>query len=149
MLEYQSQMSRQTLREGIAEYFSGYEAYLTSRTLSVEAKEFFRCHDVVHVVFGCGLSLDHEAVVKICSLFGTTGGMSVLKGYRLPESKEIYGDIGIFDILETAAKSLFLVPKTIWRCSRMRERWSWSDFDGHLDCSLRDIREQFGIRVVH
>ncbi|MFT7654608.1 MAG: hypothetical protein ACI9ON_001447 [Limisphaerales bacterium] len=95
-----------------------------------------------------GLALDDEAVVKISSMLGTAGGMSVLKGYMLPESKEICGDLGISDILKTAANSLVLVPRTVWRCLRMAERWPWGDFDEYMDCPLHDIRQQFGIKVV-
>ncbi|MGI9327820.1 MAG: hypothetical protein ACR2PZ_21560 [Pseudomonadales bacterium] len=148
MLEYQNQSSQLTLREGHAEYCSAFEQFLKSRALSAEAKEFFRCHDIVHVVFGCDLSLDHEAVVKISSFFGTTAGLSVLSGYRLPESKEIYGEIGVVDVALTTMKSLILVPKTLWRCSRMHKRWPWSEFDDCLDRPLKDIREEFGINVV-
>lgn len=51
--------------------------------LSAEAEHFFRCHDTAHVVFRCGSTLDDEAAVKIASIFGTTAGFDVLKGYRL------------------------------------------------------------------
>jgi len=148
MLEYQSQSSSLTLREGHAEYLSAFSDYLSRRTLSPEAEEFFRCHDIVHIAFGCDLSLQHEMVVKISSFFGTSGGSRVMRGYRLPESKEIYGTIGATDVVTTAAQSLVVVPRVLWRCSRMHKRWPWSDFDEYLDQPLGHIRNEFGIRVA-
>ncbi len=126
-----------------------FEKQLTSRGMSPEAASFFRCHDVVHVVFGCDVSLEDEAVVKISSFFGTDGGAEVMRGYRLPESNEIYGGLNWSEIIVTTAKAFVLVPRTIWRCTHMTRRWPWTDFDGYLDTSLAEIRQQFGITVAH
>ena len=131
------------------EYANAFEAQLTSRTLSPEGTSFFHSHDVVHVVFGCDVSLEDEAVVKVSSFFGTNGGSDVLRGYRLPESNEIYGELIWSQIAVTAVKALVLAPRTIWRCTRMTERWPWKDFDGYLETPLDEIRHRFGIKVAH
>ena len=149
MLDYQRQDSPQTLSEGIAEYFAANEHHFNKRSLPPEASEFFRCHDAAHVVFGCDISLNDEAVVKISSVFGTTVGWSVLKGYRLPESKEVYEELRLVDIIHTSVSSLYLVPLTIWRCLRMHKRWHWDNFDEFLDVPLGQVREVFGIQVPH
>lgn len=85
MLNYQLQNSSQSLAEGIAEYYAVHADQIRTRQLTPEATEFFRCHDVVHVVFGCDISLSQELVVKLSSMFGTSAGLSVLQGYRLEE----------------------------------------------------------------
>lgn len=149
MHRYQQQHSTQTLAEGIAEYYSTNSVLIEGRSVSASAHEFFRCHDAVHVVFGCDTSLSDEAIVKIGSIFGTSEGVKVLRGYRLPESQEIYRELSIPEILITAVKSVFLVPRTLWRCARMNQRWPWSDFNSHLDSTLTDIRREYGIRVAH
>ncbi|MFK7955588.1 MAG: hypothetical protein AB8B96_05795 [Lysobacterales bacterium] len=149
VLEYQNPCSEQTLREGMAEYFSTFDEFLSTRNSSTTANEFFRCHDAAHVVFGCGLSLEHEVVVKVSTVFGSTGGMKILKGYALPESHEIYEEITILDGAKVAAKTLIIVPKILWRCFRMSRRWPWDEFDAYLDLRLIDLREEFGIRVGH
>ena len=105
-------------------------------------------HDASHVVFGCDISLNDELVVKISSIFGTMAGWTVIKGYRLPESTEIYEELQWVDIVHTAVSSLYLVPITIWRCIRMRERWQWDNFDEFLDVPLGQVREKFGIQVT-
>lgn len=148
MANYQQQLSSQTLAQGIQEYVSLNQAQLKTRNLTPRGEAFFRCHDVVHVVFGCGISLPEEAVVKISSLFGTTAGFSVLKGYALPESKEVYETLGFRDIVNTTAKSIILVPRTFYRCLRMHKRWPWEDHEEYMAQSLADIRRVFGIRVA-
>ncbi len=149
MLDYQRQNSPQTLEEGIAEYYAANASHLATRFRSSEADDFFRSHDASHVVFGCGVSLCDELIVKISSLFGTTQGWRVLKGYRLPESKLVYQGLQLSDIVLTTASSIYLVPRTIWRCMRMHERWRWNDFDSYLNVPLHQVRAQYGIRVAH
>ena len=93
MLQYQRPDSDLTLAEGLHEYYASREGLVSGRGISEQAREFFRCHDAVHVVFGCSTALIDEAAVKLWSFFGTSGGLNVWRGYRLPESKEIYEQI--------------------------------------------------------
>lgn len=79
MLAYQAQNSTLTLGQGLEEYLTHHADHLSQRKLSRAAEEFFRCHDTIHVLFGCDISLADEAVVKISSLLGTTGGMAVMR----------------------------------------------------------------------
>jgi len=148
-LKYLQQDSRQTLAEGLAEYFEAHQSELNKRLNSEVAKDFFSAHDTAHVVFGCGINLSDEAVVKICSMFGTSEGLGVLRGYALAESKEIYTELTTEEIVKTALSSLLLVPRSIWRCLRMHERWPWLDHRDYLNLPLHCIRARFGIRVPH
>ena len=88
MHRYEEQDSEQTLAEGLSEYYRENANLVPRSKLSAEANEFFRCHDTAHVVFGCDISLNDEAMVKIYSIFGTSGGFGILKGYRLHEFGE-------------------------------------------------------------
>jgi hypothetical protein len=149
MLGYEIQESPQTLAEGIAEYHAANPGLADVRSLSAEAMAFFRCHDVAHVVFGCSTDLDDEAVVKLSSIFGTSAGIGVLRGYRLHESVEIYKRLPPGAVLKSIGHSIVVVPRTIFRCLRQRSRWPWADFECFLGVTLGEIREQFGIRVAH
>jgi hypothetical protein len=148
MLSYLNQECASTLAQGIGEYHAAHPFLKRGDALSPAAREFFRCHDVVHVVYGCDTSLNHEAIVKLSSFFGTTEGLRVMRGYRLYESLDIYRQLQAADILRTIAAAPVLVPRTIWRCARQRKRWPWSQFDQFLGLSLHDIRVDFGIRVA-
>ena len=117
--------------------------------MSPEAEQFFRCHDAAHVVFGCGIALDDEAIVKISSILGTSAGLGVLKGYRLHESIQIYKQLPLRAVLSSVARSIAVVPLTILRCMNQRFPWPWADFERYLAVPLRDIRQQFGIKVAH
>jgi len=147
-MSFEDQDCPQTLAEAIAEYYAANPGLARGRGLSPEAQDFFRCHDAAHVVFGCSTALDDEAAVKIASIFGTTEGLRVLRGYRLHESLQIYRQIPLGAILASIARSVLVVPRTLLRCLRPRARWPWAAFDQYLDVPLREIRERFGISVA-
>jgi hypothetical protein len=148
MLAYRDPNTRMSLADGLAEYYRKHPFLKRGDQLGAEAQEFFRCHDAVHVLYGCDTSLAQEAVVKLSSVFGTTAGFGVLKGYGLYDSIDIYTKLKLGDILVTMLRSIVIVPRTLWRCSQQRQRWPWSEFGGHLETPLCELRERFRIRVV-
>jgi hypothetical protein len=149
MHAFQRQDSLQTLAQGVEEYFAVNAGLAQGRVMSPEAREFFRCHDVAHVVFGCDVALDDEAVVKIASILGTTAGLGVLKGYRLHESLQIYRQLRVQDVLLSIMHSVVIVPRTALRCLTQRARWPWAEHQRYLQTPLRELRHEFGIRVAH
>lgn len=148
MLSYQAQDCSATLGQGLAEYARAHPFLKRGESLSVEAREFFRCHDVVHVVYGCDTSLPQEAVVKLSSFFGTTGGFGVMQGYRLYESQDIYRQLRLGDVAWTIVAAFVIVPRTLWRCARQTRRWPWDAHDAWLNVPLAEIRATFAIRVA-
>lgn len=148
MLEYQRPDTKLTLAEGLREYYASRDGLVSGRGLSDDAREFFRCHDAAHVVFGCSTQLLDEATVKIWSFFGTSAGFGLWRGYRLPESQEIYEQISWRDTARTAAPALLAVPRVLWRCWRMRKRWPWTGFGPQLELPLQEIRREYGIEPV-
>ncbi len=148
MLSFQLPGCEMTLEEGLIEYYGSRDDLVTGRGGSDSARKFFRCHDVAHVVFGCSTTLTNEAMVKIWSFLGTTAGLSLLRDYRSPESKEIYQRINWSDVPATALRSTVNVPLVLFRCLRMHKRWPWSDFDEYGNIRLAEIRSEYGIRVV-
>lgn len=149
MQAFELQDSPQTLAEGISEYYAANPGLLKGRGMSPEARHFFSCHDAAHVIFGCSTALDDEAVVKIASIFGTTEGLRVLRGYRLHESLQVYKQIPLSAALTSIARSVVVVPRALSRCLRQRSRWPWAGFEKYLDAQLREIRQEFGITVPH
>ncbi len=148
MLEYQRTDSTLTLESGLAEYSASRDDLVGGRGVSREAREFFRCHDAAHVVFGCSTTLLNEAMVKIWSFFGTTRGLSLVREYRLPESQEIYEQLKWGPIGRTALRSVTVVPRVMARCSRMHKRWPWSEFEPYRPVALRELRHEYGIQVL-
>lgn len=149
MHAFQHQDSPQTLAEALEEYYGSHPELLRGLPMSAPAQEFFGRHDAVHVVFGCDTSLDEEAAVKIASIFGTTAGFGVLGGYGLAESRAIYRELSPAQVLRSVANSFFVVPRTIALCLQQRRRWPWAGYRDYLAVPLRDLRREFGIRVLH
>jgi hypothetical protein len=146
---YEFSSSTQTLAEALAEYYAVNPDLKRGGSLSPEAQQFFRCHDAVHVLYGCGTSMPDEAIVKLASLFGTTGGLSVLQGYRLHESLDIYRQLPLRSTLVALLIAPYLIARTIWRCFRQRDAWPWSLHDQYMNSPLDKLRIRFGIKVAH
>jgi hypothetical protein len=139
----------QTLAEALAEYYAANPELKRGDVLSPDARAFFRSHDVVHVVYGCGTSMPDEAVVKLASLFGTSGGFSILRGYRLHESVDIYRRLPLGSTIIALLTSPYIIVRMLWRCARQRAKWPWSNHEQYMQTPLRELRAQFGIEVVH
>jgi hypothetical protein len=148
VLDYQRPDTKLTLADGLREYYASRDGLVVGRGVSPAAREFFRCHDAAHVVFGCSTDLVDEAAIKLWSFFGTTGGLGLVRAYRLPESQEIYATIGWRDVVRTAARSVSVLPRVLVRCARLRKRWPWADFDGYLGVALPEIRREYGIEPL-
>lgn len=149
MLSFQLPDCDLTLAQALSEYYGSRDDLVTGRGASDSARQFFRCHDAAHVVFGCSTTLTNEVMVKIWSFFGTTAGLSLVRDYRSPESREIYEQIKWTDVPATALASLVNVPLVLFRCARMRKRWPWTDFERYENVRLDEIRREFAIRVVN
>jgi hypothetical protein len=146
---FESASSTQTLAAALAEYYAANPGLTRGSSLGPEAQEFFRCHDAVHVMYGCGTSMPDEAIVKLASLFGTTGGFSVLRGYLLHESVDIYRKLPLGSTLLALLTSPYLIVRTIWRCFRQRAAWPWAQHEPYMNAPLHELRARFGIKVAH
>ena len=149
MLRFQHAQSRQSLAEGLAEYYAAFPGLKRGDALSPEARAFFRSHDTVHVVYGCGISMPDEAVVKLASIFGTTGGLRVLKGYALHESIDIYRKLPLRSTLVAILAAPFLCARTLWHCTRQRAKWPWAQHERFEAMALGQLRAEFDIRAAH
>jgi hypothetical protein len=147
---FEGQNSTQTLAEGLSEYFEA-NPFLKrdDDLLSPQARQFFRSHDTVHVLYGCGTTMPDEAVVKLSSLLGTTGGLAVLRGYTHHETLDIYTKLPLRSTVFAWLISPYLIVRTLWRCSRQTRRWPWVEHQNFLDAPLNQLRSMFGIKVAH
>lgn len=137
-----------TLREGLERYRAANATVISAREVSPEAAQFFRCHDVAHVVFGCDTSLSGEGTVKLWTIFGTTLGFwKHLRGYSEASAFALFRQYSRHHLVKHLGRLLRSIPGTIQRARRMTRPWPWSDHDGYLDCGIDDIRAEFGIEV--
>jgi hypothetical protein len=147
---FESPDTTQTVAEALTEYFAANPVLRRdSDLLSREARQFFRSHDAVHVVYGCGTSMLDEAIVKLASIFGTTGGFRVLRGYVHHETLDIYRKLPVIGTVQALLAAPYIILRTVWRCMAQSQRWPWDQYDAFLNVSLREVRSQFRIKVAH
>jgi hypothetical protein len=148
--QFEDPGSKQTLADGLEEYFASNPGLKRdSQLMSEAAKQFFKGHDTVHVVYGCGTSMPDEAIVKIVSLFGTTEGFAVLRGYVHHETFDIYRKLPLPGTMAAILLSPFLLMRSIIRCMRQPKRWPWLEHQEYMNAPLYRIREEFQILVAH
>ena len=140
-----------TLRQGLEKFHKEYEEHLhhNKKGISIEAKNFFKSHDVAHVLFGCDISLYGEGSVKIWTIFGTTLGFwKHINGYQEANALELAKKFSFLHVMMNIFKFLFSIPLLIIRAKQMHKPWPWKEFDPYLDTPISAIRKEFNIKVL-
>ena len=141
--------SQITLQEGLDEYNRKNMKYFSDRDVSDEAKEFFRCHDIAHVVFGCDTSIFGEGVVKIWTVFGTTLGLwKHITGYNEADAFTLFRMYSPQHVAKNILRLLFVIPTIIFRAKRMSKLWTWTNYESYLNVPINDIRKEFNINIM-
>jgi hypothetical protein len=147
---FESALSTLTLAQGLAEYFAANPSLKRQDSLlSQEARQLFHSHDIVDVLYGCGTTMPDEAIVKLSSLFGTTGGVQLLRGYANRETLDIYTKLPPGSTVLALLASPYLIVRTLWRCARQSQRWPWAENQQYMDTPLLELRSKFRIKVAH
>lgn len=138
-----------TLRTELAGFLAANAKYFSDREVSTEAQEFFRCHDIAHVVFGCDATIVGEGKVKIWSIFGTTLGFrDHLKGYSEADAFALFREYSWTHVARSIARVLWNVPRAMYGARRMRKRWPWAAHAEYMDVPIAQIRAEFGITPI-
>ena len=146
---YTRQDSPQTLRDGLAEYHACNPDLLDPGSMAPEAAALFEQHDAAHVVFGCDTTLRGETLIDTWTIFGSSIGLRGYLAYlKLPQVNQLFAQTGRLRILIELLRCAPDVVRVIWRSRRMARAWPWREYPQHLDRPLRELREEFGIRVV-
>ncbi|WGK64838.1 hypothetical protein [Croceiramulus getboli] len=139
-----------TLREGLEQFYARYENQLshTDTALPQEVHAFFKSHDLVHVLFGCDISLFGEGQVKLWTIFGTTLGFwNHLKLYRKANAFELSRKLPFWKSITDLFRLIGSVPVLILRARQMHRPWPWEEYERYLDTSIADLRKEFNIQV--
>jgi len=138
-----------TLAEALAEFREVHSDSLYPREMSDDSTEFFRRHDIAHVVFGCDTSLLNEAMVKLWTIFGTTLGFwKHIGAYSRTETTNIVKDLRPAAVVGTGFRTIALFPRVLARCRAMKKPWPWAEPDPYLNQRLVDIRRDFNIKPI-
>jgi hypothetical protein len=150
VLNYQFPDSALTLRQGIKELrdFEGPQGD-ASIQMGAENDHVMKAHDAVHVVFGCSTSIEDEVIAHLAMLLGTDVKLSdIRKVAKAKEHKQVirgHSGLKIFAVVAMSVLDLYAV----YRLKRqMKKRWPWHGYAAHLDRSIEEIREEFGIHPI-
>lgn len=140
-----------TLRQGLEKFYKENGNYLShnKNEISREAKNFFKSHDIAHVLFGCDISLFGEGSVKVWTIFGTTLGFwNHISAYKEASAFELSRNFSLAHFVSNIFKLLLSIPVLIVRARNMNKSWPWSEFEPYLDTPISEIRKEFNIQVL-
>ena len=148
---YQEQHSRQTLAEGLAEYYAVNGARISRpASLPPQSRALFRNHDVCHVIFGLDTTLADEGMADVRTLLSCDVGWRRYARYMTsdPEAKAIFKELGY---ARAVWATLVVVPRllrAVWEAWRTPRRWPWETPPGYFERPLADLRREYGIRLI-
>lgn len=149
MAKYREPECELTLEQALQEFGEVNSGLLYEREMTDDSREFFRRHDIAHVVFGCDTTLVNEGMVKLWTAFGTTLGFwGHIAAYSRGETADIVGSLRMATVITTFFRVAALVPKVVIRCRAMTKPWPWADHQAHLGRRLVDIRREFNIKPI-
>jgi hypothetical protein len=148
---YQAQDSRQTLAEGLAEYYAKNRGRVARpETLAPESAELFRGHDMCHVIFGLDTTLDDEGMADLRTLLSCDVGWRRYARYVTsdPEAKAVFRQLGYAKAVWTTIRVVPRLLRAVAETARMHRRWPWTPPEEFQHRTLTDLRREFGIRVI-
>lgn len=140
-----------TLKQALEHFYSEYSGHLIDETkeIPLDVVAFFKCHDIVHVLFDCDITLYGEGSVKLWTIFGTTLGFwEHMRAYNKANAFELSRKFNTNDFVSNLIKLVLCCPKIIVRAVNMTKPWPWSAYESYLDTPISQIRKEFNIRVV-
>jgi len=139
----------QTLQQGLDAFREKNNSYFSKKKVSPVGNEFFLCHDIAHVVFGCGTTIYGEGLVKIWTTFGTSLGFwEVFKNYKEVNALKLARSYSVGHVVKNLFRLLTTMPKAILKTKRMSKPWPFLDYQPYLDKPLGEIRKEFNIEII-
>jgi ubiquinone biosynthesis protein Coq4 len=147
MLKYFDPTSTMTLREAIQELRAVEEQKSDiSIKMSTEVAQAFEHHDAVHVLFGCGTTIQDEIAAHVWMVFGTTAKLSEMhRAIANREHRNVLSDIGHFKLFSIWISCLPRIFSIITKCSRLKKRLALEELAKLKERPLSDIRREYGI----
>lgn len=103
-------------------------------------------HDAVHILFGCGTSLEGEIAAHVWMKFGTTAKIADMhKAVAQREHRNVLKDIGHFKLLGTWVRMLPRLLGIVGRARRMKKRVAFERLDQLKGQTLAAILDEHGI----
>nr|WP_231510311.1 ubiquinone biosynthesis protein COQ4 [Fischerella sp. PCC 9605] len=138
-----------TLREAIQELRAVEEQKSDiSVKMSTDMTQAFEHHDAVHVLFGCGTTIQDEIAAHVWMVFGTTAKLGEMhRAVANREHHNLLSGIGYLKLFSIWVSCLPRIFSIITKCLRMRKRLALEEVAKLKEQPLCDIRREHGIVV--
>jgi hypothetical protein len=149
MLKYFEPTSTMTLREAMQELRAVEEQKSdVSIRMSSNISQTFEYHDAVHVLFGCGTTIQDEIAAHVWMIFGTTAKLGEMhRAVANQEHHKVLTGIGHFKLFGIWVSCLPRILSIIAKCSRMRKRITLEELANLQEQPLCIIRREHGIVI--
>lgn len=148
---YQARDTRQTLAEGLAEYYAVNGARVSPPpSLPPESQALFRNHDICHVIFGLDTTLADEGMADVRTLLSCDVGWRRYARYMTsdPQAKAIFKELGYARAIWATLVIIPRLVRAIGETWRMSKKWPWEAPANYLDRPLADLRREYHIRLI-
>lgn len=146
MLDPRPDLSR-TLAEAISHMRSVEDPTgKVTAAMSENTASAFDMHDAVHILFGCGISLEGEIAAHLWMKLGTTAKIADMhKAVAQREHRNVLKDIGHLKLLGTWVLMLPQVFGILGRARRMKKKVAFERLDELKGQTLAAILDEHGI----
>jgi ubiquinone biosynthesis protein Coq4 len=149
MFQFEQPDSTQTLQEGLNELNSYYaQGQNITKLVSEKAQFVLKAHDCIHVIFGCDISYQGEALNHAWTLWGTDSNLKQLQNLLGDEHHQLAKQYLNLDNAIGCITALPLILKVFFHSRQMHRRFPWLHYETFLQKPLHEIRQQFGIKLV-
>lgn len=109
----------------------------------------FDMHDAVHVLFGCGTSLEEEIAAHVWMKFGTTAKLRDMhKAVANQEHRKVLSGLGHVKVVGTWLCMLPRILGIIVRSRRMKKPVAFEELARLKERAVLSIREEHGIQIL-
>jgi len=153
IIEYINQDCSMTLEEGLEEYYRSnipeVKQYADKIPLLVD-------HDLTHVIFGLGTTVEEESLLDTWTLRGTDITWKQIYNYTFDyEFKKLIKSIvkdegGWFKLIGVVIKCIPRKLKIHFnRIPKMKKKWPFSNVTkGMMNRPINELRKEYGIEVI-
>ena len=145
---YENPESTQTLQQGLEEYYRVNPEFNGTGDFLGQPRKTVIAHDVCHIVFGLGGTSEEELIVECMTAFGCR--MTVTDIYKIPKTKLVIELWKTFGPWRLAKRFFWTTPRmirAIWMTLHMKKKWPHFEYEQYRGMPLKDLREEFGIRL--
>jgi ubiquinone biosynthesis protein Coq4 len=139
-----------TIQQALDRYYAQNPDFYQPDRLDDDSRKVFFAHDVCHIIFGCDTSLVGEAKVEQWTIHSTNFNFQEYVDMVLSTeaTRQAVNEVSIVQMTVKGILNIPILIKTYLRAKKVKPKWDFYNYSGHLERSIAEIRTEFNIRVV-